>query len=355
MIKTNCISDINYINRDLEKTKKIIIVTGCSFVFGSAAFSNDLMNSYPPRYKNGAEWSFDHYDRSTQEFILKEFPLIVEGEHYLGRGKYFECSAMFVDNSFPSILRKKYFDGKYTVVNLGQPSSGLHASIMRVILKPIRWDLVKEIILIFCPTSADRLSILVDDSNSEYKTAWPNPAPHETKSFNKIQSGFGEDIFSEKWATLNFLTNYQILLSWVKAYNAKLITFPSFNNYYNPTYIKNQMENRVIRNPQNQIIDIVKTNGLDEAHKFLVDSVKWETFIAPQGKQNFFELSYSQEKDYKPDLDHVSICGEAGGSSTKWIMNCGHPGGKAHELLADEIYKHLEETDYCRKPWNIWN
>jgi hypothetical protein len=344
---------VKAINQGLDQTNKIIVSIGCSFVFGSAAFSQELLDSSPPVYSNGATWTLNNYSVIERKKILEKFPGLIMSNHDYS---YIEFDKMFVENSFTSILCRDFLKKEYTPINFGSPGAGLKSSIMKLFLVPVEWKKADEIIVVFCPTSANRLDILIDENSHDnyYRTAWPSYANHETISWNKLQEGFSQELYSEKWEALNFLTNYQLLTSWVKNHNAKLITFPAFNDYYNPDYFYKMSKTRIIRDQKKQILDIREDSQPDRYHQFLFDSVDWNSFIAPQGKSNFFTLALSQEDNYDPSLNHLSICGEHGGSETKWIMNCGHPSSKAHRLLAQEIYHHLEKTDYCRKTWNIW-
>lgn len=335
---THPTKNIDDINRNIAKTKKIIVSVGCSFVYGAAAFSNELMEKYPPLY-DGAVWSFDHYSTSTKKIIAEEYPNITFTDGNL------KTSEMEIDNSFTSVLSKKYFSD-WTAINLGVTSSGLFASVARLFLTPIDWHNADEIILIFCPTSMDRLDLINDDISigNEFVTAWPRPSGHNSKDFNKIQEGYGSVIYSEKYAVLNSLVSWKFLQNWVKTYNAKLITFPAFTDLYTSEYFDRIMSTKVIRDVRTrEIIDIKEGIFSKEEIDELRLTVPWDTFITPQGKRTFFDLAYSQEPTYNPSIDPVSITGKNGGTPNNWIMKCGHPGAKAHELLADEIYKHLTD------------
>lgn len=324
---------------DFAKTKKIIVATGCSFVYGSAAFDLELIKNFPPKYSGGSAWSFDHYNSIEKNQILKQFPSVT-----LQDNGSFNFNNMFLENSFLTQLHQKHLKGIYTPINLGVIGSGLHASVMRLLITPIPWNEAKEIILIFMPTSMERLCNINDDFllGNEFKTAWPREMNHESSSFNQLQRGFEKTIYSEKWGALNFLFSWVILKQWAANLPVKIITFPAFSSEYTKSYIEKLLSTRIVRNIKTkEIQDIIENYPLTEQEQFLLDQVDWNCFVTLQGKPNFFQLAFSQEEDYDEKLTTVTISGENGGSKNKWIMNCGHPGSLAHKLLADELYKNL--------------
>ena len=67
------------------------------------------------------------------------------------------------NNSFSKILATKYFNGEYATINLGRNGSGNRAAIKELYFYPdILWDLLTEIIVIYCPTGAERLDFMDD-------------------------------------------------------------------------------------------------------------------------------------------------------------------------------------------------
>jgi hypothetical protein len=344
--------DIELFHQEVEKTKKIIVSIGCSFTYGHAAFSNDLMEEFPLWYKNGANWTCEKYDSTIKNVMINRWPNLK-----LDAVGNLIFSTMFLDNSFLTKLHTKYLKGTYTPLNLAVTSAGLHATVMRLLVSPILWEKADEIILIFCPTAPSRLCLINDSGyeyGNEFRTAWPTNTPFENQFFNKIQEGFQRSIYSPKWEVINFLHSWKILKTWMKNYNVKLITFPAFTRNYTPDDFKKILSTNIERSRTDGVITNVTDTFMSTQGEYLLNEVDWNTFIAPQGKNNFFDLAYSQEKDYNSNYSVLDLTGEHKGSSTKWITNCGHPSSKAHELLADELYKHLVETDFCKKSWNIW-
>lgn len=345
--------DIGNVNSSLQKTRKLFVATGCSFTYGTAAFDLDLIDKYQPKYKNGAYWSLEHLTENQKLQLIKDFPnvqMLENGDLNFG--------VMEVNNSYLTRLYEKYYKDTHTILNLGVSSSSIFASVMRLFTAPVQWDLADEIILIFSPTSGNRLGILNDDYifGNEYHTLWPWSTGITNRYIDDMQEGFGHSFYSPKWDILNILTSVKLLTNWVTFNRAKLITFPAFNRDFTPENFKTLINTKVIRSVKDRTILEIKENTYTTNEElFLYETFPWHSFIAPQGHSNFFDLAYSQEPDYDPKHNTVSMAHENGGSTNKWIMNCGHPDAKAHDLLADEIHKHLIATDNCSQPWNIWN
>lgn len=335
--------DYTQVNNSLKKTKKIIVSIGCSFTAGDAAFDDNLMKEFPPKHYQGA-WTLDHYKDSDKKIICEKWPEIVDPN---GAWNF---TYMYLDNSFMTQLDRYYLKGSHTILNLGITSSGLHSQVMQVLLAPVDWSQADEIILIFCPTSFNRLSILVDDpSNFSYKTAWLGSSSYDNKSWNKIQEGFLEVVYSERWGVLNFLTAFQILNTWCKLNKVRLIVFPAFDNFYTSKYFSNILHQRYVRNLKSQNLIEVKDIGIMEKNeKWVFDQIPWNNFVSFQDKNNFYDLAFSQEKSYDPLKRHDSAFFTTRASPEKWIMDCGHPSTKAHRLLADELYKYFIKTDFCK-------
>ena len=64
----------------------------------------------------------------------------------------------------------------------------------------------------------------------------------------------------------------------------------------------------------------------------------WDTCWEPGGYDSFFNLAMAQEKD--STLTPEDVIGV--GTDNDWILPCGHPSTKGHELLAHELIKHMD-------------
>jgi hypothetical protein len=340
--------DIHKINSNLQKTKKLFISTGCSYVHGMSAWDLDFLDEFPPIFENH-RYSFNHLTNDEKEYVLKKYSnLSINNDNSLNTHN------MEVDNSFTTQLHKKYMND-WTIANLGRSATGILSSVYLLYLLPIQYDMVDEIILFFSPTSLQRFDILNDCNNflmnnigNEFTTIWPNPIERQflnNGSYANLEDGYFKSIYSEKFEVLQAIMAFKLLNDWVKLHNAKLIIFPAFNKYYNRNYFYERLQYLIRRDAKSRdIIDMKTTMEINMNYDNLLDLVPWDEFVEFDGKKTFFDLAFSQEDEYNPNIEMQSLCGVNGGTKNNYIMKCGHPDTKSHSILTDYLYKFISNN-----------
>jgi hypothetical protein len=340
--------DIEYINNNLKKTRKLFISTGCSYVEGKAAWDLRFLKEHPPIYENYG-YNFNHLTDGEIEYVVKKYSnLSINNDNTLN------TNDMEVENSFTTQLHKKYMND-WTIVNLGRQATGILSSVYLLYLLPIQYDIADEIILFFSPTSLQRFDVL-NDCNSflmgmvgnEFTTIWPNPIERQflnNGSFANLEDGYSKSIYSEKFEVLQAIMAFKLLNDWVKLHNAKLIVFPAFSKYYNKDYFYEKLNDMIHRDFKSRdVIDIKTTMGMDMNYNHLLDLVPWDKFVEFGGKKTFFDLAFSQEDDYDPNIEMQSLCGVNGGTKNNYIMKCGHPDTKSHSILTDYLFDYISNN-----------
>ena len=345
--------DIIKINSDLLRTNKLLIAIGDSFTFGSSAWDDELINLYPPTYQN-YNITYEHYDTKIKNIICQQYPNDVK----LNNKGELDFSLMFNNNAYVNVLGK-LLKNEWTVANLGVSARGNFSAISNLYMVGINWSLVKDIILIYMPSSMNRIDIISDgfvphkfsSLDDLFQTAWPSPIggrdfrnsndelikSHGTNEtpWNRLQDSLYDSVYSEKYEVLKTILEFQHLNTWVKLYKAKLIVIPAFSDYYYPEYFSEKIKKGIKREyPSRELTDSI-SNDFSQIENY-VDYVPWSNIHHPHNFHSFYHYALGQVNNDSNNVDMLSLIGET--SKDNWIMSCGHPSAKAHKLLADYIY-----------------
>ena len=327
------------INATIRKTKKAIIALGCSFVEGQGAISEEVYNKYSWNGQQhgypAVSWSLS---KSQQDELSKEFPEITisnEGQPQFFLHEY--------KNSFVSVLANKYLNGEYAAINLGTAGCGNRATIKELYFHPdILWNELEEIIVIYCPSGAERFDF-ADDANFELNThrnwvaMWPNINDFRGPRRNLWQ-GYKEALYSDKSEILEQIANVQELILWCKSKNARLIITPAFQDVYNKEHFKSVLSKEIIRD-QERRLKSEQPDKLDVTA--LMDLWPWDRMFAPNGCPTFVDLVMQQEfPENKMHPHFYSFIGT--GTANKWLTPCAHPSPKGHDLFAKCLYEHIK-------------
>lgn len=349
--------DILKINESLKKTQKLIIALGCSYTHGKSAYSQALLDYKAPIYKDNT-YGYHHYDIETKKDIANRFPRLELFDEYL-------CPEdMELDNAYVNVLCSKYLNNEYTAVNFGIEGCGNYATISRLFLYPIDYSLAKEIIVIYMPSGMSRFDIVSDSHEGhleiswlDFNTIWPqsedslmhdpvmikNLGRHDTP-WNLVQTNFTKAVMSEKFNVKKSIIDFNILQNWVKLYSAKLIIFSAFEHVYNKIDFKRILETKITRNDKTKEFineEHNKSTEFAEVIDYYINSIPWDNFFNPQNAKSFHEFSLLQEvaidKNFDMNLPMQQLVDKRIGSPNLWVMPCGHPSAKAHDLLAKEL------------------
>lgn len=329
------------INEDLERTGKVIIGLGCSFVQGQGAFNDELYDKYKWVYKGlGSPLEIDVTPEQQKEIFAK-YPDVKAAP---GSPLPFDFKFMEYRNTFVNVLCKKYFNGDYTPINLGIRGCGNRATIKELYFRPeIRWDLVKEVIVVYCPSGLERFDFVNDawDEHFHWKAMWPHFENMEDSPRKKLWEGYGKTLWSTKFEVIEQVANVQELLTWCKLKNAKLIITPGFDRRYDKTTFKECLKTNIDRDMNGEITKPKSHFFKFNTDEYLADLWPWENMFEPGGYKTFVDLTMAQEPNLEDKMDHFfQFLGK--GSPNGWVTPCSHPSAKAHDLFAEYLYKHIK-------------
>jgi hypothetical protein len=291
-MQANC-QNIDFINRDIKRTRSVVVALGDSFTEGDELGTND----------------------STDPSL-----------------------------SFVNVLCTKYLDNRYTAINFGQAASGNTAAIMRLFLQNVNWHECEHIQVIFCPSSMHRFDVIDDTTDltigTEFKTLWGFMCPHldyTRPPWRDIHTIFGQSILSTRWEAIHTLLLLKILNLWCESRKANLLIFPAFYpNMYKRDYFHSLINQSIKRNKDNQLITDqfhIDTQQYDH----LLDNIPWDKIISIDQASCFFDLCARQEPDYEPKKDIGYYASRGKISEGGWLMPRGHPSSKGHDLLASKL------------------
>ena len=356
----NC-RNLTEINQDVRRTKKLLISIGCSFVEGVGAWDQALVEEYPPlRSRLGSRpYGYDDYDFEIKTAISKKY----QGVTILGDMNIISTDDMEHANSFISVLASKYFGGEYTPVNLAVQGRGNYAAVMSLFFNSIDYHAAEEIVVVFCPTGLLRFDVVRDDwglgrpdhVGNYFQAVWPvmSGSDKDSEKINYwriFHDGYRECVWSTRFEVVNFFAVTQILKQWIQLHNAKLVITPAFDQDYNKEYFQTQLATHYSRDTTTREITNIIDNAHLESSNKMIDKFLWEHYFKPQGYDTFFDLALFQETNLNPKIKTWKEVNRAGklmafypdGTPENWIMGCGHPGVKAHDLFAKELYNHIK-------------
>lgn len=348
------------INQGILKNKKVVITLGCSFVEGQGAIDLKLWDYYkfdPTIPRDQWQEKFPHDSRSwgftkaQQEEILSEFPDVYKDVNQRD-DNLLNFTNHEVNNSFGNVLCKKYFNDEYTCINLGRRGNGNKSSIKDLYFYPdILWDKIEEIIVIYCPSGAERYDFIDDqflplNCHGRWVTIWPGGArgkpPYDEKSspYDILCNGINAALYTEKSAILEQISHVQELILWCKYKKAKLIVTPAFMPTYDKEKFRTTLNTVYSRNGERKIID----EQFDVYDKKTIEKVinlwPWENMFYPNNEPTFADLCMAQETS----IDRSAMWFynfEYTGTPDRWITPCAHPSIKGHDLFAQYLYKHI--------------
>ena len=329
-------SEIERINQSLEKTKKAIVSFGCSFVAGQGALPLEILQNYNYVGKQAVIPKIEFTNKKQKNDFLKKYPSIKV--HPDGNLFFKEIER---ENAFTHVLCKKYFLNNYTSINLGLPGNGNKASINQINFLPnIKWELIKELIVIYIPTDPARLGFVNDEFRdySRFVTIWPHRGAHPGPK-GKFWDGYSEAIYSEKFAYLEAINDISNLKNWANNFNHKMIIFPAFTDYRKEIFEKNILTS-IRRNEHAKLLN-EEEEQLPTDLKLILQEIidnqwPWQDMWHPENMATWSNLIESFED---PTIPFYNYSGT--GSPNYWVTSCMHPSAKAHDDIAQRLYKYI--------------
>lgn len=330
-------SQIEEINKSINKTGKVIISLGCSFVQGQGAVDIEILEQYPEIYER-----FTNHNYLCNEDIVKElvnkYPLLTSNHPGI-----IDFTFMEYDNAFVNVLCRDYLNHEYTPVNLGRRGNGNRSSIKDLYFHPeIEWTKVNEYIVIFVPSGLERIDFISDiwDDHNKWVTMWPHYQDVNEYPRKSLWKAYNECLWSEKFEVLEQLAIVQELLTWCENKNAKLITIPAFDRRYNKDHFTDALCKKYHRDI-NQRITGVRVDS-EQRDASLVNLFPWHTIFKPGGCDTFADFALSQEFPDDPNIHFYGFLKV--GTPELWITPCAHPSAKSHRLLAEELFNFIRDS-----------
>lgn len=359
---------VDLINEGIEKTPRVVVTLGCSFAFGQGSYEDEFMARLRPeghgKYSD-FDYVFKDHDLKDLLDVAEEHKLRIQTKvhhgdlpedwmnhsngHFEMVTKNMECGNSFVN---------KIGDyAGYVPINCSQNGNGNQAAITRLFSYPINWHKCEEIIVLWCYTDKTRYDVFNDQGltyhqiGDDHKTMWPqrqeyNPEVEKFRSgetWHATQATWTQTCWSDVHDYVNFINQGIQIKTWCQAHGAKLTTFPAFVCVNYPTVEDNYCRTRIVRSidqtikPDGYLTDFQLAEFEKNANMEALKMFPWDSCWEPGGYDSFFSLAMAQEKD--STLIPEDVIGV--GTENDWILPCGHPSGKGHELLAQELIKHL--------------
>lgn len=332
---------VDKINKEIDRTRKAVITLGCSFVQGMGAYNEEIWQKYEWEKTFGNRFKPILNDRQKKELIDKYESLLLINNEIV-----FE--AMEYENSFGSVLCKKYLDNQFVNINLGIRGCGNRATIKELYLHPeLNWHNIDKIIVVYCPSGLERFDFVNDfyRSHDHWIAMWPNPQD-ASGSRNLLWKGYKEVIYSEKSAIIEQIVNVQELLLWCEQHNAELIITPGFDRRYNKETFTQELFKTYLRDENGEVKKITSEVDIQDIPcrkelENLIELWPWNKMFAPNGFDTF--VDFIMEKEFGSDWqEHWFWSYFGSGTPNGWLTKCAHPSAKAHEAFAQQIYQHLK-------------
>jgi len=297
-------------NLKIDKNSKILIGLGDSFTQGQGACSIDL---------------WEKYDWDINKMNLYENVDVLESNY---------------KNSWVNKICENYLTD-FTPINFGMLGRGNRAAANELYLHPeLNLEMAKEKIVVFMLSGRERFDFVHKEyaEHVHFKTIWPSI--NDDNPEKDFFGGYLNYAHSDKSSVIELLLNISLVKNWCIVNNAKLVLTSGFENDINRISFINKIkgishdDNTMYREPK-------RVDGL-------VDIVDWDTFLYPNGnlcvtdlllllekKEDLIDLTLSVDNfhKYSKSFDKMSNYG--------YITKCSHPSYKGHEILSENIYKHI--------------
>ena len=346
---------VSKINQDLEKTKKAVVVLGCSYAVGQGAFDEPLLEKLKPiRDDSLGSSSWDYKKKGHSDLDLLESSKDFFCPYSNG---FMDTAHMELNNSFLSQIaqmhNETHEEKKVTPINLGHAAHSNNAAVERIFRYPIDWHKCEEITVIWSYTDINRFCVPVrtganyDIIHADYQSIWwttEQTKPYEDQgkwppgdNKKEFYYHYTQNVFSDQSNAWRFLQEANTLKQWIKQFSkANLVIFPAF------TPVSPKMLNKEM------VPDKIATNDKD----FLTGTI--DTLYPKHfdlGYDSFLDFCLSQE-NIDPD-EHADYIKNGGGFGMLhkifhggYVSPCGHPGIKGHTELAKWLLKKGILTDY---------
>jgi transposase-like protein len=335
---------VSEINKSLEKTQKAVVVLGDSYSTGQGAYDQDLLDTVMPIRDDTTGTSAWDYKKKSHEPV----ELLKASEQFFCAytDNFLETGQMELSNCYLSQMHQMS-DESFTPINLAHAGHANNASIERIFRYPIKWELCKEVTVIWCYTDIARYSVpqqkgsQYDIIYGDYKGIWMSSKPpaggSEKEQFHYL---FTKNVWSEETCAWRFLQEANTLKQWIKQFaKSKLVVFPAFHSVTPESLQKDIIADKIPTSDKDWQIYNINTLYPED---YIDDLNGYHTFL------NF--CLESEDITQEEITEYVKAGGGFGRTYRQfqggWVTPCGHPGKKGHRSLAEHLIKKGVLTDY---------
>ncbi len=330
--------EILKINEDLKRTRKAIIALGCSYTEGQGAVNDELYTDYKWTHPKVGEQLEITITPKERKDLLDKYPILKPEDNDKINFRFMER-----ENSYVSVLCKKYFGGKYTPINFGVRGCGNRATIKELYFYPsINWNIIEEIIVIYMPSGLERFDFINDEvvDGNRWKAMWPHPDGMSSGPRKSLWEGYAKSLYSDRFTVMEQLGHVQELLTWCEAKHAKLIITPAFDDRFNKKFFQDQLDINVFRDREGNFINQKIPLFRSETVSNFINLFPWGNIFEPNGHKTMAQFVVAQEPSIKDNNEYFfQFIGK--GSPNRWMTACAHPSAKAHDLYASRLYQHI--------------
>lgn len=329
------------INQDLARTRRAIVVIGCSYADGQGSIPNTLTDFCEPVYEEaGNHWDYSQggIDRETcAELALKfDLPLsfIQDKQRIIVPTRNTE-----LDNSWASQIGTQ-LNHDYTVVNCADRGFGNNSSIQKLLLYPIDWSLCDEVLVLWSVCDFGRYSILqsyqldLNHLGNDGKTFWPFP-PEQTEpdTGNELAWYWQKDMCADpRFYMERYLENCKQLDFFAKSFKrGQIVKIPAFSSLPEESSEWFDYANHV---------EMLHGDHMREAvESRFNDFLTWDV----DGKEMITNLLYYAEtSEHLRDHWMTFWNGIRGtGSQGGMFTPCTHPSYQGQTLIAQKLHNYL--------------
>jgi len=330
--------NVDFINQDLKRTRKAIVVLGCSFADGQGSIQEEVTQTLSPKYSlqdNKFDYISDYIDpEKLCNLALKHnLPII-----YGGTNNRYEVNiyATELNNSWGSKIAKMFND-EYTIVNFADRGAGNNCAIKKMFRYPIDWDSCDEVLVLWSVCDYTRWGTLHGNNlnfnsiTGDYRTFWWT-SNQEAKDLNGL---FSKEMLSPMFYIAEYLENCTSVKTWCKQFEKhNLVVIPAFSPLPEnaPTMEWQYFLSQVALKASKDVAKGMKA-------KLLTEYV-WDV----NGKETLIDLLLEKEELIHGSWHHIVNDIKGVGTDQGWISPCTHPTHKSQILISELLYDHLNKN-----------
>lgn len=342
--------DVSQINQDLRRTRKALIILGCSFADGQGAIPTYIIDQLTPTYHpidNALDYTCEGYtDQEIGDLAVEhKLPVLLERRNQ----KSLTCSVYHTEihNSWGAQVGRLLND-EYTVINCADRGAGNNSAISKLYRYPIEWDQCDEVLVVWSVCDYTRWSMLHSLNlernlmTGDSRTFWwihQKPGPTAPAS-QQLNWQFSQQMYSTALFFIDqYVDNCVQLKTWTKQFKkSNMVLIPAFSQL---PELDPGMEWHYY------LSEIASKSGKDLA-KIIKNSILTEHVWDVDGHDDLAKLclamSTQEHNNNYADWFHFSKKNSEGAVGNTWITPCNHPTYIAQREIAQRLHKHLQSN-----------